>query len=275
MKRYPSIPPVDDAPDGLFERGHLWIQEKVDGAHLRFRLRESGAIRFGGRDRTFDAGEVPLPYRSAVRHVRERLDREALRDAVADVGSVVFFGEATTRRAVEYDWERTPPFLGFDVWSGADERFLPPDAVEGIYDRLGLAAVDAFEKEVRAADFDPAAYEVPRSNWRDGPAAGVVFRSKTGERAEYTRPEVREVDAPETPDASAAELARRHATDRRFEAVARDLRRSGTPVTFDAMYDRVLEDIARETRLFGGDAAVDVGEFRSETAALLKRFLSD
>jgi hypothetical protein len=275
MKRYPPIPRVEDAPEELFDRGHLWLQELVDGVHLRFRLLESGEIRFGGRTRVYDPDEIPLSVRCAVRHVRERLDREALRTALGNTADAVFFGVATTRRGVDYDWERTPPFLGVDVWSVADERFRPPDAVEQIYDRLGLAAVNAFEKEVRAADFDPASYEIPTSNWYDGPAAGVVVRNKTGGRAALVDSDVREPADPEPVEASVSELVRRHATDARFERLARELADRGIAVTFDAMYDRALEAIARETRLFDEDAGVDPGAFRSEMAPLLQQFLSE
>ena len=42
VKSYPPVPHVDSAPEGFLESGHLWVQELVDGAQLRFRLRESG-----------------------------------------------------------------------------------------------------------------------------------------------------------------------------------------------------------------------------------------
>lgn len=275
MRQYPPIPRVDDAPEELFERGHLWIQEWIDGAHLRFRLRESGALEFGDRRRTFDSGEVPLAYRHAVRHVRESLDREALRAALPDVESVAFFGVATHERAIRYDWDRTPSFLGFDVWSGADGRFRPPDATEKIYERLGLAPVNAFQKEVRAADFDPGSYEIPDSAWYDGPAAGVVVRAKTGERAKLLDPRFEDAEDASPADAPASELAARYATDALFERLASRLERRGRPVTFDAMYDRALEAVARERHasLFHEGADVDLSAFRSEVAERLQEFL--
>lgn len=275
MKRFPPIPRVEDAPAELLDRGHLWIQEKVDGAHLRFRLLESGLVRFGGRDRVFD--EVPEPYRHAARHVRERLDREALREAVGDVEGFVFFGEAMHRRAIDYDWATTPSFLGFDVWSAERGEFLPPDSVEKIYRRLGLRPVNTFRKEVRASDFDPESYEIPDSNWYDGPAAGVILRTKTGERAKLLRPDFREAEEPEPVDASAEELAREYATDRRFERLADDLRERDRPVTFDALYDRVTEDVVRENnhQLFRDDRDLDFGAFRSELAALTREYVEE
>jgi hypothetical protein len=129
MKQYPELPDAEDAPVELFESGHLWLLEKVDGAHLRFQLLPSGVIRFGDRKRVYDdADAIPAPYDHAVRHVRTQLDRDTLRAAVDDVTEVVFFGEAMHQHAIDYDWERTPSFLGFDVWSGQSKAFRPPGA---------------------------------------------------------------------------------------------------------------------------------------------------
>jgi hypothetical protein len=281
MKQYPPVPRAEDAPADLFDSGHLWIQERIDGAHFRFRLSTSGVLEFGGRDRVYgpDADDIPAPYHHAVRHVRERFDRAALRNSVEDVSSVVFFGVATVRRAIDYDWDRTPSFLGFDVWDTSESRFLPPDSVERIYDRFGLDSVNTFRKEVRATDFDPADYEVPESAWYDGPAAGVVVRNKTGQRAAILHPEFENApaDDAELGDASANELAERYATRQRVEKIVRQLEARERPVTFDAVYDRVVEDIAREEqhRLFHETDSVDLGAFRSEVAAQVQQFLGD
>jgi hypothetical protein len=320
MKQYPPVPRVADAPPGLFDSGHLWIQEQVDGAHLRFQLRESGMLEFGSRSRVYrDAAEIPDPYHHAVRHVRQAFDREALRAARDDVESVVFFGVATQRRVIDYDWDRTPSFLGFDVWDSCDDggsgegkgeseddgtanesdgtddgRFLPPDAVEQAFDQLGLDAVNTFQKEVRATDFDPEDYEIPQSEWYDGPAAGVVVRNKTGQRATLRHPDFREAEdatSEERPaeasnasvGESAEELAQEFVTRQRVEQVARELEASGQSVGFDAVFERVVEDVIREEYdyLFDGDEpddaewSVDAGAFRSEAAARTQQFLDD
>lgn len=275
MKQFPTIPRVENAPDELFERGHLWLQEKADGANFRFTLDESGLIRFGDRSRVYAPDDVPGPYQHAVRHVRERLDRDALRAAVEEVESVVFFGEAMHGHAIDYDWERTPSFLGFDVWAG--DRFLPPDAVEKIYDRLGLDFVNTFAKEVRAIDFDPGSYEIPASNWYDGPAEGVILRNKTGDRAKLLHPEFEEVEDAVPVDADIEGLARKYATRRRMEKLAHKLEDHEQAVTVDALYERTLEDVIREEhkQLFHGRSDVDMGAFRSEVAALVRQFVDE
>ena len=275
MKQFPKIPRTESAPTALFERGHLWLQEKVDGANFRFQLDDSGIIHFGDRSRVYSPEEVPEPYQHVVRHVRERLDRDALRVAVDDVGSVVFFGEAMHRHAIDYDWERTPSFLGFDIWSG--ERFLAPDAVEKIYDRLGLQAVGTFQKEVRAADFDPERYEIPSSHFYDGPAEGVIVRNKTGDRAKIHHPNFEEVEDTVPVEAPADELARAYVTSRRLEKLAHKLEDREQAVTVEALYDWVVEDVIREEhkQLFHGQSDVNMGAFRSEVGAIVRQFVDD
>jgi hypothetical protein len=278
MKAYPSIPRVSNAPAELFEEGHLWLLEKVDGANFRFQLRQSGLVRFGDRSRVYeDPTDVPDPYQHAVRHIQESLDRSALRNAVDDVEQVVFFGEAMHHHTIEYDWERTPSFLGIDVWSATTESFRPPDAAERIFQHLGLQPVNAIEREFPARDFDPDAYTIPRSAWYAGPAEGVIIRNKQGDRAKLLHPDFREVDDTVPVDASAAELARKYATTRRFEKLAAKFDDQGQPVTFERLYERVLEDIVREEhkRLYHGGQPVDMRTFRDEVAALTRAFLDE
>jgi hypothetical protein len=275
MKQYPSIPRVEDAPEELFETGHLWLLEKIDGSHLRFQLQESGVIRFGDRDRVLEGPDaIPAPLEHAVRHVRERLDRDALRRAVDDPESIVFFGEATTRQAIAYDWERLPSFLGFDVWSAESGSFRPPGAVEAIFDRLGLEPVNAIEKECNTRDFDPESFAIPRSAWYDGPAAGVVIRNKRGGRAKLRDPGVEGSELAGSLDASAEAIAATHATDERLERLAEELRARDAAVTFEALYDRAVVEIARRApHLFGGASSVDVAELRSAVAERTRAFL--
>ena len=301
MRRFPPLPDLDDpdAPDGVLE-GHLWLLELIDGTGLRFRMDESGLLRFGGPEAVYDdLDAVPIAVRPAVRHVRDRFDREALRRAVADPAGVTFFGVATHRRGTDYDWDRIPPFLGTDVWRGADGEaeengeseengegeengaFRPPDAAAAIFDGVGLDPVNAVAREVNARDFDPEGYVVPASAWRDGPAAGVVVRNKRGGRGKILREtsdgtsgdgaggegaggggasdDGAEGDRYAAPPAP-DELAAAHAGRERFDRVVAALERRGEPATVDRLADRTVEAVARETPLrFGGAETASVG----------------
>ncbi len=239
-------------------------------------LHDSGLLRVGDRDRVYeDPDEIPVSYRHAARHVRERLDRGALRAAVDDVESVVLFGVATHYHAIEYDWDRLPSFLGFDVWSADAKAFRPPDAAEKIFERLGLAPVNAFEREFNTRDFAPDSYSIPDSAWYDGPAAGVVVRNKTGGRATLFHPEYRARSDPVPRDVSAEELIDAYATDRRFERIETTLRNREEAVPFDTMYERVFESIVREAhgRIVAGGSSVDLSALRSAVAERTGEFL--
>ena len=278
MKKFPSIPRVANAPDRLFEEGHVWLLEKVDGADFRFQLQQSGLILFGDRSRVYeDPDAIPEPYQHAVRHIRENLDREALRSAVDTIEDIVFFGEAMHHHTISYDWERTPSFLGFGVWSADADAFYPFDTVERIFNRLGLEPVNAFEKEYRTRYFDPDSYTIPQSEWYDGPAEGVIIWNKRGDRAKLLHPAFREVDETVPVDAPAEELAVNYATQRRFEKLAAKLDDRHQSVTFDTLYERALEDIVREehNQLHHGETDVNMQVFRSEVAALTRKFLEE
>lgn len=286
MKSFSSAPAAEDAPE-LFESGHLWLLEEVRGAPLRVQLQPSGLLRFGDGRRAYnDADELPLSMQAAVRHVRESFDREALRAAVDEPESVVLFGVATRDEGIAYDWERLPAFLGIDVWVGRGEgadsedsgtegggrapngggAFRPPDAAQAIVERLGLQPATVFERERRARDFDPANYELPASNWYDGPAAGVLVRNKRGGRAVLRNPDAGE--EPKPLELSATELAAEYATNERFETVAAELRERGWSVTVDGLCDRVVEGIVRENhaRIDAGKERLDASAFRSAVA---------
>lgn len=266
-----DIPPVTAVAEELFDGGHLWIQELLVGAPFRFQLQSSGRLRVGDDETEYDPEDVTPQYRHAVRHIRESCDWGALRSAVDDVESVVFVGQAMQQCGLDYEWERTPSFLGTDVWLGEKEAFLGVDTVEHIFERLGLDPVNTFAKEVRAADFDPSSYEFPQSAWYDGPAAGVVVRNKRGSCGTLANPVVDVTSdpsfAPTTPDALAAELV----TAASVQRVVTALERQDRHATFDAVYERVLEAIFRETEpsRFGDD--VDLRAFRSAVAELIRR----
>lgn len=243
MKEFPPLPPVADAALG---DGHLWVQELVAGEPIRFHLDADGTLAFADRQRPL--ADPPASLRSAVTHVERELDRGALMDAAADPSAVVVYGVATRFEGVDYDWARLPPFVGTDVWSGAREEYVPPDVAERTVERLGLTPVNAFEKEVDGRHFDPVGYDAPASAWYDGPAAGVVLRTKTGERAVRRTPDARGDPDPLPTDPEA--LAEAVVTRARVDRVARDLADPG----FDAVFEGVLAAVAREehARLPGG-----------------------
>jgi len=278
MKRQPETPAVESAPPELLESGHLWILESVVGAPLRFRLGESGAVAFGDDERVYASGEdLPPQYQHAVRHIRSHLDREALRAAVGEPSEIVFFGTAMQYQGVEYDWERTPSFLGCEIWSATNRQFRPPDAVDGIFTRLGLQPINPLDQEIAARDFDPDRYEMPQSAWYDGPAAGIVIRDKGGHRAKLSNPTVESDGSPPTADAvTAADLAASHGADSRLSRLVSESIPQQT-LSADQLFERAYESALRELdpRLFAPSGSVDRRAFRSALAAQTRDFYTE
>ncbi|WP_336038230.1 hypothetical protein [Halobacterium yunchengense] len=277
-------PPVDvaDAPASLLD-GHLWLQEYVPGGWLRVQLRESGRLAFGDENRAF-GGDPPPGFRAALRHVRASFDRDALRAALADVETATFFGLATRFEGLDYDWARVPPFLLVDVHDAEGDRFLPPDAVDALADRLGLAGLPAVAKEVRGADFDPARHDCPPSAYRDGEAAGVVVRNKTGDRgllrcaldgdrrdgvvSDGRDHGTGDVSAEAAPFGDAAAAADALVTAERVDRAA-----AAATGGLDEVTERVFELVAREgyARLFGDRASVDADALRRAVGERTRR----
>jgi hypothetical protein len=268
---YPRLPPLEETTAAA--DGHLWLREYVVGAGLRFSLVD-GVLAFGDHRREFD-GEAPLGLRAAVRHVRERFDREALRAAVDDPARVTLFGVAPRHQGIPYDWAHTPAFLGTEVYDGAAGRRLPVDAATRAFERLGLRPVNAVEKEVSARDFHPDRYEVPPSEWYPGPAAGVVVRNRNGKRGLLAHPAYDPGDRPPAfEDAAAA--AEALVTPERCERVVESLTDAGRPASPEAVVERVLESVAREAyaRLYrDGESVIDERAVRGAVAERTRRWL--
>jgi hypothetical protein len=262
----PERPPLADVADEV--DGHYWVQELVAGAPLRFALGTDGAIAFA--DGTAPLADPPeRSLRASVRHVRERLDRAAVREAVPDPAAVTFSGVATRHEGVAYDFQRLPPFLLADV-RGPDGRLLPADEVAAVAERVGLEPVPTVRAEVRAAHEDPQGVETPPSAYRDGPAAGVVVREKAGVRGARRNDAARRVpdSLPGEPAAAAAVAV----TTRRVRDEAERLAAAGREADFDAVFDRVLEQVYRaEHGRFPHD--VDHGAFRSAAAERVREAL--
>lgn len=274
MKTFPETPPLPDASLS----GHLWIQEHVTGRRIRFQVAPSGMLRFGAPKDVFDPDKVPLPYGRATEHVREHLDLSALRSATDEPDSVTFFGVATLYETIEYDWSELPPFVGVDVWSDERGGYLPPDGAARAYEAVGLSSLPAVEKEADAdyTDIDGyAAGEMPSSAYRDGPAAGVLIRDKSGGRGEAWRTDGAEPES-EDGDRTPEELGERYATEKRIDRTSEILTEGNEEPTVEAVLERLLADTVREnySELYRGDElVVPEKEFRSAVAERIRRRL--
>ena len=276
MKQCPERRALDDAEFS----GHVWVQELPTGAEFRFNVAASGLVTFATARQSSDtAADVPPQFRLAADRINQRLDREALEAATDDPSDVTFCGIATRNEGIEFDWQQVPAFVGVDVWSGRQDRFLPPDSATSVYERLGLPTLPAIDKEVAAAHADFTQYTdesaFPQSAWRDGHAAGVLIRDKSGERATAWCDELD--TQPALDSRPAAELATEYATADRIERVAATLRTEEHPVTVDTVRDRLVSEVARESYmgLFSdGEFVASLSAFQSAVAERVQQGLS-
>jgi hypothetical protein len=274
VKPCPGTPALDDADLS----GHVWIQELPTGAQFRFQVAPSGLVTFATARQSFDTvAAVPPQFRRAAATITDQLDRETLDAATDDPSDVTFCGIATRNEGVGYDWGTLPPFVGVDVWSGRQDRYLSPDAATGVCERLGVPTLPAIEKERPVAHTDLTRFEapagVPPSAWRDGPAAGVLIRDKAGGRTAVWC--VEPGDGPSTSaQQSAGELAATYATPERIERTVAATSGDGASVTVDEVRDRLVADVAREAyaELFADDAFVaSLTAFESAVAERVQR----
>ncbi|GAB6878209.1 hypothetical protein JCM17823_04830 [Halorubrum gandharaense] len=245
------------------------MAEYVDGSPLRFRVAESGLVEFADAAGALD-DDVPPRYRHAVRTVRERLDREAVRTALDDPTTVTFAGVATHLRNTDYDWDVMPGFLGTAVHDADREQFLPPDTTQQVFEHVGLAPVRVVDREVRCVDVDPDTYSMPDSAWRDGPAAGVVFTNKAGGRAVLRRSGAESEAGAQSDDAgdigSVDQLFSAVVTDAWLAEVADEFAPESGAVAVDAVVERAVERLGRETRVLEVDGITSASEIRSALA---------
>ena len=307
MKKFPSIKRIGDAQNnGILESGSLTIQEKMDGANFRFMLDQHLSEEYQQSDRDLVFGSRNVCYKNekdsdkafdhAIEFVRENVDIPKLTVADECFDRLVFYGEAMHPHTLDYDWDNTPSFLGFDVYSIGQEQFLGIELVEQIFEKVGLPTVPVLYRG-EAADLPETLFDektgvvVPESEYRNGVAEGVVIKNEdTGQRAKVRSEEFRErhksshvskEDIYEPDDALI--LARQYATEARIMKMIHNYRDRGVDVEMQIMEDLwrdVFDDIIEEEyeEIFLGNHTIDTKQFRSEvasiTANVLQKYLS-
>jgi hypothetical protein len=242
MRVYGKIPRHDHVvlPETFFTTGELHVTEKLDGSSFRFFLYEErfdgeygsaldvfepedGSIYFGSRKKlrgTLDDSldEIDGSFHRAVRHLRSRLDTNAIRTLHETYGPLVFFGENMLLHSIDYQYDTSPPpaVLGFDIYASRNdtresppadpfeetfEGYLPPKAVfgttdsDGLFARIGVNTVPVVHTSIDAADFERNPETVPRSAYADKQAEGLVLRHlETGRRAKLVTPAFEELN---------------------------------------------------------------------------------
>lgn len=210
FEKYPKIKLVGDRDNkDLFTLGteHIYYQEKFDGANFRFTIKNKKII-FGSRTQqlTSDEGEdtnIAKGFSRCVNYIRDRFSTilEEYDEDVYDLleAGYIFYGECMTKHTLDYNWDIIPPFIGFDVYSITNQKFLDKVDMETMFKILGLPYVEStYLTKSQPIDHDSLMKLIPISKYPpiSNPtqlAEGIVIKSNLSNiRAKLVRPEFKE-----------------------------------------------------------------------------------
>lgn len=155
----------------------IHIQEKIDGGNFRFYV-NNGKLIFGSRTQELNEEDnSSKAFRRCINYVRECIGNKDL----TMYEGLIFYGEACHKHSLSYDWDKIPPFLGFDIKN--EEGYLFYDQVNDIYNNLGLqivplvACVQAKDIVLPITDDFVPVTKYPAIGSEDIYAEGVVFKN--------------------------------------------------------------------------------------------------
>jgi len=161
------------------------FQEKMDGANVRVYITKKKQIIFGSRTQqlTSDKGEdtnVEKNFRRCVNYVREKW--EDIKNKNINISGYIIYGENMIKHTMQYDWEKIPPFLGFDIYDIKTGKYLNYKDAKKIFKNLNLDMVPLIKvckvkeiKEITEEDIPKSAYVSLSS--QDQKAEGVVYKN--------------------------------------------------------------------------------------------------
>jgi ATP-dependent RNA circularization protein (DNA/RNA ligase family) len=175
--KYPKIFHLGQEDSGLTIENPedlVVVQEKIDGGNMRFFVRE-GRVIFGSH--TQELAEVPDEFfKLGVEYIRQKLDEhKSFLDSLN--GAFIFYGEYCVRHSIDYDWEKIPRFLGFDILDINTNQFLDWKKAKEIYENLGITFVPVI-KECKVSELGEISEAmIPKSAYSAGPAEGIIIKN--------------------------------------------------------------------------------------------------
>lgn len=232
--KYPKIYAFghDENKDLLSNPEHkLVIQEKVDGANFRFMFNK-GNIIFGSRTQqlTSSTGEetnVSKNFRRCLSFIKEQIPKEAIKKH----DRLIFFGECCVKHSMDYDWDKIPAYLGFDIYDIESDKMIPFKEAKAIFKELNLDFVPVI-KELKAKDIVevdekmiPISAYAPRGN-PDQQAEGIVIKNyENGIMAKLVTANFKEINAevfggtPKFQEDDSGKIIARYCTNARIEKI--------------------------------------------------------
>lgn len=163
------------------------ITEKIDGFNARIMLKDK--LVFGSRNRELaEVGEKQ--FTRFMVYIKELFNTKNLKDINKQYSTLILYGEGITRHTIGYDFDKMPPFIGYDIYSINENKFLDSITRQKIFKELGIEYVHVIDKGKFSVKHK---FEVPQSVYYNGPAEGLVIKSEiTNLRAKIVRAEFKE-----------------------------------------------------------------------------------
>lgn len=169
LKKYPKIKHIGDPKTRDIDlKGKIFITEKYDGCNFRFRIK-NGEIICGTRN-TIINDKPDKQFINVFNYIKDKVEVKE------EYEKYTFFGENMMPHSIEYDWDKIPQFLGFDIYNHDKNRFVSWDKALKIFDEIGLETVRTIDV-VFAENLSEKDMEIPESEFRDGKAEGIVLKN--------------------------------------------------------------------------------------------------
>ena len=238
------------------------IEEKIDGGNFRFMIND-GKIIIGSRSQQLTDNEgqdanMNKMFLRCSNFVREKLKDKDLKL----LEKRIFYGENCVKHTMNYDWEKMPPYLGFDIYCLENEKFLAEKRM--FFEALDLPVVPLIKKckasEIKEINDDMVPISAyPFASSKDQKAEGIVFKNYNKQIfAKYVRDVFKEKNAEvfggspkynKVDETNNAEFVFRYCTNPRIDKMIFKLIDEGMVLDLKMMAElpkRVLKDIYAE-----------------------------
>jgi len=174
FKTYPKVFRVGHKnTQGIFNKGIIVVEEKLDGANVRWMYDTSRSLfRFGSRKVELTEAKDPGQFRKFVEWLNEHISFSDLEE------DHIYFAEYMIPHTIQYDWDKTPLIIGFDVYNCNTEKFIPLDEAIELFKNIKVPFVPVIDQrpfyEITPDYLDKV---IPQSKYYNGTAEGVVFKN--------------------------------------------------------------------------------------------------
>ncbi len=173
------------------------IEEKIDGANFRFMIKD-GQIIFGSRTQELEEGKdhkYEKNFRRSINYLTEKfakMDKEDIKEAEG----LIFYGENCVPHSLEYNWEKIPAFLGFDIYNNKEEKFLDYEPIKWIFEEVFDLTMVPLIKTCKAKEIKEITdKDIPKSYYANSPAEGIVLKNYSKQIfAKYVSDKFKEVN---------------------------------------------------------------------------------